>query len=144
MEKEMQSMKLSKGSKQSEGNIAWKAIWKFQISNAAKIFMWRACNNLLPTKHNLFWRGVIPDAQCPIYTRETKWKSIFYGVALMHQDLWENNTKKLQKGIGKGQNFIHMVEEMMGYWGTLWYMGVISPILTKFSEKPIILFDEFR
>jgi hypothetical protein len=34
--------------------------------------------------------------------------------------------------------------EKYGFEETLWYMGVSSLILTKFSEKPIILFDEFR
>lgn len=54
------------GSNQCDEDVVWKAIWNYKIPNATKMFMWRACHNLLPTKYNLLRRGVVLDALCPI------------------------------------------------------------------------------
>jgi hypothetical protein len=40
------------------GTLIWKMIWNLKISNTVKMFMWRACHDLLPTKQNLLRRGV--------------------------------------------------------------------------------------
>jgi hypothetical protein len=31
-----------------------------------KIFLWKACDNILPTKENLFKKGIVLDLKCPI------------------------------------------------------------------------------
>jgi hypothetical protein len=50
---EITAVQRSGSSRQGEENIIWKTIWNLKIRNASEIFMWRACNNLLPTKSNL-------------------------------------------------------------------------------------------
>ena len=47
----------------------WVALRKLKILNKVKVFAWRACNDILPTKMNLVNRGIIVDAACPICTR---------------------------------------------------------------------------
>ena len=47
----------------------WAALWKLKIPNKVKVFAWRACNDILPTKMNLVNRRIIADAACPICTR---------------------------------------------------------------------------
>jgi hypothetical protein len=37
----------------------WKVVWALEIPNVAKLFIWRACNELLPTRVNLVRRKVI-------------------------------------------------------------------------------------
>lgn len=34
-------------------NNVWKRLWKMNVLNAAKVFMRRTCNNVLPTNANL-------------------------------------------------------------------------------------------
>ncbi|GLT69089.1 hypothetical protein SLA2020_412680 [Shorea laevis] len=36
----------------------WRHLWKLRVPHAAKVFLWRACNNALPTKANLFRRKI--------------------------------------------------------------------------------------
>jgi hypothetical protein len=49
-----------------EENGILKTMWNLKIPNVAKMFMWRACQNLLPTKSNLLRRRVVEKALCPI------------------------------------------------------------------------------
>jgi hypothetical protein len=44
----------------------WGRLWKLPIPNAEKIFLWRACHDILPTKERLYRRKVTKDALCPI------------------------------------------------------------------------------
>jgi hypothetical protein len=37
-----------------------------QLPNVAKNFMWRACQDLLPTKDNLVQRKIIQDKECSL------------------------------------------------------------------------------
>jgi hypothetical protein len=43
----------------------WKAIWDMKVPNSVKLFNWRACQNILPTRVNLFQRKVVDDCSCP-------------------------------------------------------------------------------
>jgi hypothetical protein len=38
-----------------------KKIWNIQGSHEVKIFLWKAWNNILPTKDNLFHKGIVFD-----------------------------------------------------------------------------------
>jgi hypothetical protein len=44
----------------------WKMCWSLRVPNAVKMFLWRACHNLLPTKVNLLKRGICDNSFCPI------------------------------------------------------------------------------
>jgi hypothetical protein len=48
--KERQDLLRRDGSNRSGGNGIWRLIWNLKIPNAAKMFMWRACHNLLLKK----------------------------------------------------------------------------------------------
>jgi hypothetical protein len=42
----------------------WKFLWSLQVPNQVKIFTWRACHDILPTRKNLFKRKVVEDNSC--------------------------------------------------------------------------------
>jgi hypothetical protein len=44
----------------------WRAIWKVQAPTVVKVFLWKACSNILPTNLKLFRKGITPYALCPI------------------------------------------------------------------------------
>jgi len=51
------------------GKRIWTALWKLRIPNKIKVFGWRTCNDILPTKMNLTKRRIIDDAACPTCMR---------------------------------------------------------------------------
>lgn len=82
-----------------------------------KMFLWRTYNNLLPTRANLLRQGVVLDVQCPIYGKnEETVKHILWNCPSA-QDVWGCGSRKIQKSIGEGSTFFHVVEEMLGCCG---------------------------
>lgn len=66
VKKDLQAIRRSGRFRKDDENL----FSNLKIPNASKMFMWRACTDLLPTKKNLLRRGTVPDALCPICTRE--------------------------------------------------------------------------
>ena len=42
----------------------WQRLWKAKVPNKVRNFGWRACQNILPTKTNLFHRKVLDNPTC--------------------------------------------------------------------------------
>jgi hypothetical protein len=81
------------------------------------MFMWKACNDLLPTKMNLLRWGVVTDSLCPICLREDETiKHILWGCRFA-QDVWGCGPKKLQKG---AEGVSTLFSYLWGTYGSLW------------------------
>ncbi|KAL0017269.1 hypothetical protein SO802_004338 [Lithocarpus litseifolius] len=50
----------------------WKNIWKLNIPEKIKHFLWRSCTNSLPSKENLKKRAIPIDPTCHLCSRETE------------------------------------------------------------------------
>jgi hypothetical protein len=48
----------------------WGKLWALPVPNVEKHFIWRACNDSLPTRENLAKRKVITDSICPFCEQE--------------------------------------------------------------------------
>jgi hypothetical protein len=48
-------------SKISQSSKVWKSIWRLNVRGVVKTFIWRVCKNTLPTRENLFKKGIISD-----------------------------------------------------------------------------------
>lgn len=44
----------------------WRKLWKLNVPPKVRIFLWRACTNVLPTRENLNRRRVEVDPRCEI------------------------------------------------------------------------------
>ena len=100
-------------SKGTKPKAMWKMIWGLQIPNAAKMFLWRACNTILPTKDNLKRRKVIEEDSCIFCCGaiETTYH-ILWGCP-SSQDVWCASGRTLQKRNTGGENFGELVEMLM-------------------------------
>ena len=91
------------------GKRIWSALWKLRIPNKIKVFGWRACNDVLPTKLNLSKRRIIDDAMCSISLRFPE--SVVHALweCDVARDVWVGSLKILQKG---GSGMVDMVQLM--------------------------------
>ena len=48
------------------GSLVWAKLWKLQIPNKIKLFGWRACLDILPTRVNLARRKILEDDKCEV------------------------------------------------------------------------------
>ncbi|XP_030973764.1 uncharacterized protein LOC115993913 [Quercus lobata] len=46
--------------------LLWRGVWTLRTPNRVKHFIWRACNNSLPTMDNLFRRQIVASDRCNI------------------------------------------------------------------------------
>jgi hypothetical protein len=64
--KEIQQRTFGECSHPADNGGVWKILWSLKVPNSVKVFLWRACHNLLPTKGNLFTRKVVDNNLCPV------------------------------------------------------------------------------
>ena len=96
-----------------DSQLVWRKIWQMHIPNKIKVFVWRACHGILPTRANLLQKHVVEDSTCVLCkcTSETELHVLWEcGVA---QDIWARSMRKLQKGKGSQLDFLQLVEELM-------------------------------
>ena len=93
--------------------LIWTRLWKFRLPNKIKLFGWRACHNILPTKENLVRRRITQDSVCercnqgPGSGLHALWEC---GVA---RDVWVVNKGRLQKSVCGQTNFSHLFVNLM-------------------------------
>ena len=93
--------------------LIWPRLWKVKLLSKIKVFGWRACQEILPTKGNLVRRRVIEDGRCEACKQETE--TVLHalwgcGVA---RDVWAGCQGRIQKRVGGQADFINLFEEMM-------------------------------
>ena len=66
----------------------WKQLWQLHVPSKIKVFGWRACLNILPSKVNLVRRHVLQEDKCEICQRCSK--SIIHALwdCGAAQDVW--------------------------------------------------------
>ena len=101
---------IAESSRGCVGRRVWAALWKFRIPNKIKVFGWRACNDILPTKQNLSKRKIIEDEMCRICMRfpESAIHALWECEAA--KDVWAGSLKILQKGVLGLADFTHLME----------------------------------
>jgi hypothetical protein len=114
LEKERLEKMKGECSRGTKPQAMWKTIWGLQIPNAAKMFLWRACNNILPTKDNLKRRKVLEEDTCTFCCDSIETTHHILWDCPSSQDVWSVSERTLQKRNAGGENFCELVEMLMG------------------------------
>ncbi|KAL0005392.1 hypothetical protein SO802_012953 [Lithocarpus litseifolius] len=94
-------------------NRVWAALWKQRIPNKMKVFGWRTCHDILPTRRSLKKKRVLSEDLCPFCSR--------FQISTIHvlwectaaQDIWHGSARALQKcGIGQ-TDFVALLEYLL-------------------------------
>ncbi|KAF5471784.1 hypothetical protein F2P56_008554 [Juglans regia] len=70
LSKEMEREQEGESSGRKRDYQVWRTIWKLKVPPATKVFLWRACSEVLPTLANLKRRKVVEDNICLICNQE--------------------------------------------------------------------------
>ena len=84
----------------------------------AKVFLWKACNNILPTKLNLFRKGIVPDALCPICGLHEETVEHVLWTCEAAKDVWSACRVRTQKCIANEVDFISLFFAPKGETGS--------------------------
>jgi ribonuclease HI len=95
---------------ESFDNRIWKTIWKMEVPNSVKMFMWRACNDLLPTKCNLVKRKMVEESMCPCCYREEETVVHVLWSCPAAQDVWGSGSMIFQKCAFNGDRIMQFME----------------------------------
>jgi ribonuclease HI len=110
--KECEEAKLAAGSGRENHSFFWKKLWQLHIPNAEKNFLWRACQDILPTKVNLCQRKVCVENWCPICEQEEETTLHILWHCPSARDAWGAGSVKFQKAVFDGPDFMKVVEGM--------------------------------
>jgi hypothetical protein len=110
LEKERQERKKGESSNGARPLDVWKKIWGLKIPDTTKLFLWRACNKILPTKDNLKKRKVLEDDTCIFCCEATETTHHILWDCPSSQDVWCVSCSRLQKRISGGDDFCEMLE----------------------------------
>ncbi|XP_059442059.1 uncharacterized protein LOC132174415 [Corylus avellana] len=91
----------------------WKAIWNNGVPRPVKTFLWKACNNIFPTKENLFKKHVTLDPPCPICSLEGETVGHILWSCPSAHDVWNECTTRINKSTSDYIDFISIMEKMM-------------------------------
>jgi hypothetical protein len=75
----------------------WKMIWKLRVPRVTQLFIWRACNNILPTKENLHRRKIVTDPLCPLCGREVESTGHTLWSCEAARAVWSESPRAIQK-----------------------------------------------
>lgn len=93
-------------------NTVLKTIWKLQVPCAVQLFLWWACNEILPTKEKLYGRKIVSDPIFPMcgLEPETNGHSLWWSRASIA--VWAGSSRRIQKCVTQEGNFLTIFEDL--------------------------------
>jgi ribonuclease HI len=113
LHKELENNALASTSTSQPRSDFWKGLWALRVLNVEKNFLWRACQNILPTRGNLHKRKVISDPLCPVCGLEEETALHILWQCPSAMDVWAGGDIIFQKSAFTGTEFRQVVEYMM-------------------------------
>lgn len=114
LRKELQDAEGGQRSHVEKGPNVWKALWFLKVPNPMKFFIWRACNDLLPTRVKLYRKKVTEIKLCPCCNIEEEDTLHALWSCPAAKDVWGCSHSCFQKLYCEGTNFSMLVEFCMG------------------------------
>jgi hypothetical protein len=91
----------------------WNKIWQLQVPRVVTLFLWQACNNVLPTKENLFKRKITDDPRCPVCLLEEEMVGHALWSCTVARDVWLELNAKIQKSISEEDEFNFILQRLL-------------------------------
>jgi ribonuclease HI len=89
-------------------------IWEIKGPRVVKMFLWKACNNILPDKENLFKRKCVNDPLCVICGLQVESVGHVLWSSASAKDVWLECCRRIQKSTSDEDDFLNIFEKLMG------------------------------
>jgi hypothetical protein len=110
IEKDRQEVTRGECSNNGNDQKLWKLIWGMKVPNPVKVFIWRACQNILPTKDNLQRKGISLDPLCLFCKKELETAKHILWDCPSAVDVWGAGGRLIQKSYVAGFSFAEVME----------------------------------
>lgn len=90
----------------------WRAIWAIDGPKIAKSFLWKACNDILPTKDKLFKKNITQYPICPICCSEIETTCHILWSCPSAQ-MWAECPIRIQKSHSIATNFMNVMGSLI-------------------------------
>jgi ribonuclease HI len=107
---EIKDRERGQSSNDVEVSDVWRSIWNLQVPNKIKMFLWRACNDILPTRENLLKKRVIVDGKCPWCNIEEESTAHALWFCPAAKDVWNVGHSIFQKCAFIEHNFLEIFQ----------------------------------
>jgi hypothetical protein len=109
---ESRSNELGSYSMPVTANPFWKLLWKLNVPRVVHLFLWRGCNNIVPTKENLYHRKVVSEPFCPQCGVEVETSGHFLWRCAMSTAVWAECSRRIQKCTIANGDFLAIFHEL--------------------------------
>jgi hypothetical protein len=86
----------------------WRRLWSLKLPRHILLFLWRACNEILPTKNNLYKRKVVTDQLCPMCSSEAESVGHALWRCVSAQAVWGSCKGPIQKSSVEAEEFFEI------------------------------------
>ncbi|XP_062154522.1 uncharacterized protein LOC133862691 [Alnus glutinosa] len=90
----------------------WRRLWSLKLPRHILLFIWRACNEILPTKNNLYKRKVVTDQLCPMCGSEAESVSHALWRCGSAQAIWGSCRGPIQKCSTGAEEFLRVFADL--------------------------------
>jgi hypothetical protein len=101
-------MEEGSGSTGESGKSLWNSLWRVKVPKVVQHFLWKACNNILPTKEKLHKRGITDDPLCPLCKSETETVGHIIWSCESSKDVWAECCRSIQKCSSDEDGFLEI------------------------------------
>ncbi|KAF3965991.1 hypothetical protein CMV_009861 [Castanea mollissima] len=100
-------------SEQRANHRVWNRLWQLCVPSKIKVFGWRACLNILPSKVNLVRWQILKEDRCGLCQRCPE--SVIHALweCSVAQDVWAGSTARIHKCGGVKEDFLQLFQFMM-------------------------------
>ncbi|KAF5441933.1 hypothetical protein F2P56_037100 [Juglans regia] len=101
------------GSKIEKSDAVWKQLWGLEVPAVVKMFLWKALNNILPTKSNLFKKKIADCPLCPICGSSEESMIHILWNCISATDVWAKNNSPVKKWANEEVDFMSLWIKMI-------------------------------
>uniref|UniRef100_A0A2N9EM79 Reverse transcriptase zinc-binding domain-containing protein n=1 Tax=Fagus sylvatica TaxID=28930 RepID=A0A2N9EM79_FAGSY len=92
--------------------VFWKNLWSVKVPQKIKVFMWKACSNILPTCTKLFDRNIVSNFSCSVCGDEAETRDHLFMECPAVTNAWRAFPIYLST-LQPGMRFVDWVEEIL-------------------------------